>query len=114
MLEIGPKALEAGQRMADRRRQRGLGGDLRQLRLQPALQLAEARRGPGPADGCAAFGRQAAGLLLDGVEAETIRVGSKQLERSPHHIKLTRAEHRNGVLPTTIVETNVAPLLPLK
>ena len=50
VLDIGPQALEPGQRMADRRRQRGLGGDLRQLRLQPALELVKAGRGPGPAD----------------------------------------------------------------
>ena len=68
MLEIGSKALEAGQGMADRRRQRGLGGDPGQLRSQPALQLVEAWFGPGPADGRAALGRLAAGSLLDGVE----------------------------------------------
>ena len=42
--------------------------DLRQLRLQPALELVEARGGAGAADGYAALGRLAAGLLLDGVD----------------------------------------------
>ena len=36
------------------------GGDLRQLRLQPALQFIEAQRGPGPADPS----RRAAALLM--------------------------------------------------
>lgn len=54
----------------DRRCQRGLGGGLRQLKLQPALQLATARRGPGLADGSAALGQQATGLLLDGVQRD--------------------------------------------
>ena len=57
--------------MADRRRQRGLGGDLRQLRLQPALTFVETRLGlggDGPADRNAALGRLPSGLLLEGVE----------------------------------------------
>ena len=54
--------------MADRRRQRGLGGDPGQLRLQPALQFVEARRGLGPADCNTPVGRLPAGLRLDGVE----------------------------------------------
>ena len=66
--EIGPQALEPGERMADRRRQRGLGGDLRQLRLQPALDLVETWFGPGLSDGNTALGRLSTGLLLDGVE----------------------------------------------
>ena len=47
MLQIRSKALQAGQRIPDGRCQRGLGGDLRQLRLQPALQIVEARPGLG-------------------------------------------------------------------
>ena len=38
------------------------------MRLQPALERVEVRRGLGPANGCAAFGRLAAGFLLGGVE----------------------------------------------
>ena len=36
--------------------------------MQLALQVVEPWRGPGPAHGCTAFIRLAAGLLLDGVE----------------------------------------------
>ena len=54
--------------MSDHGRQRGLGGDLRQLRLQPALHLVEAWGGFGPADSCASLGRLAAGFFLGSVE----------------------------------------------
>ena len=68
VLQIRSQALQAGQRIPDGRRQRGLGGDLRQLRLQPALQIVEARPGLGPADRDAPVGRLPAGFLFDGVE----------------------------------------------
>ena len=47
-------------------------------------------------------------------EAEAIRFVNEQLERSPRYIELTRAKRWNGVLPATMMGTNVTPLLSLK
>ena len=47
-------------------------------------------------------------------EAEAIRLVNEQLERSPRYIELARAKRWNGVLPATMVGTNVTPLLSLK
>ena len=47
-------------------------------------------------------------------EAEAIRLVNRQLERSPRYIELARAKRWNGVLPTTMVGSNVTPLLSIK
>ena len=47
-------------------------------------------------------------------EAEAIRLVNAQLERSPRYIELTRAKRWNGVLPATMVGSNVTPLLSIK
>ena len=47
-------------------------------------------------------------------EAEAIRLVNEQLERSPRYIELARAKRWNGVLPTTMVGSEVTPLLSLK
>ena len=95
MPDLGPQVLEAGQRMADRRRQRGLAGDPGQLRLQPALQLIESRRGLGPADRHTPLGRLVAGLRLDGVErgdpfqrlgGDRGALGGMDIEELPPHM----------------------------
>jgi hypothetical protein len=68
MLEVGPQLPRAGQSVADRLGQLGLAGDLRQLRLQPALQLIDDRLGPRQPEPHALVRRSAAPVLLDGVE----------------------------------------------
>ena len=47
-------------------------------------------------------------------EAEAIRLVNEQLERSPRYIELARAKRWNGVLPATMVGTDVTPLLSIK
>ena len=47
-------------------------------------------------------------------EAEAIRLVNQQLERSPRYIELARAKRWNGVLPATMVGTDVTPLLSIK
>jgi hypothetical protein len=68
MVEIGPELPHAGQGIADRLGQLGLAGDLRQLGLQPALQVIDDWLGVRLPEPHPLVGWLAAPLLLDGVE----------------------------------------------
>jgi hypothetical protein len=82
MLEIGPELPHAGQGVADRLGQLGLPRDLRQLGVQPALQVIDDRPGVRLPEPHPLVGWLAAALLLDGVESSDTLEGLLGNERA--------------------------------